>query len=394
VFYLFGLSIACFLVLLILLKNGKTRSDYILLIWMILMAMHVTLFYLDHTKIIYRYPHLLGLALPLPVLHGALLYLYCVSVTRTHFIRPGTISLCLLPFAVMCMLIVPFLILPAEQKSYVFQHQGAGFEWFMVIQALMIPSCGLLFATITILEIRNHRARLLNIFSNSEKKMLTWLLYVTICMAVIWILSVPFDDPIIFDAVVLFILLIGLMGIRQAPVFYSQSANTVAPKIALTLGVAHVQQSNAVSITHAETTFRTHHHERQLEERVTDENSKYAKSGLKVESLPRLKRSLDDYMKHAKPYKDPDLSLDGLAALLHMPSNQLSQIINALEGKTFYHYINTYRISEFLEIAALPENKKFTYFGLANDCGFSSKSTFNKYFKLRTGKTPSEYFAV
>ncbi|MEJ1240963.1 helix-turn-helix domain-containing protein [Chryseolinea sp. T2] len=97
-------------------------------------------------------------------------------------------------------------------------------------------------------------------------------------------------------------------------------------------------------------------------------------------------------MKHAKPYKDPDLSLNGLATMLHMPCNQLSQIINALEGKTFYHYINTYRISEFLEIASLPENKKLSYLGLANDCGFSSKSTFNKYFKLRTGKALSEYF--
>ena len=97
-------------------------------------------------------------------------------------------------------------------------------------------------------------------------------------------------------------------------------------------------------------------------------------------------------MANNKPYKNPDLTLDELATLMAVNPNQLSQVINSRTGKSFYHYINSYRIKEFLALASLPESNKFTYLGLASDCGFQSKTTFNKYFKLETGKTPSEYF--
>ena len=40
----------------------------------------------------------------------------------------------------------------------------------------------------------------------------------------------------------------------------------------------------------------------------------------------------------------------------------------------------------------ISDNKKYTMISLAYDCGFSTKSTFNKHFKLNTGKTPTEFF--
>jgi AraC-like DNA-binding protein len=53
--------------------------------------------------------------------------------------------------------------------------------------------------------------------------------------------------------------------------------------------------------------------------------------------------------------------------------------------------VNSYRIEAFKELVAQPENKKLTLLGLAFECGFNSKSTFNDVFKKSTGKTPSQY---
>ena len=49
---------------------------------------------------------------------------------------------------------------------------------------------------------------------------------------------------------------------------------------------------------------------------------------------------------------------------------------------------------EFIKLASLPENKKYTMISLAYDCGFSTKSTFNKHFKVNTGKTPTDFFST
>ncbi|PWL27038.1 MAG: hypothetical protein DCO96_11910 [Fluviicola sp. XM-24bin1] len=39
----------------------------------------------------------------------------------------------------------------------------------------------------------------------------------------------------------------------------------------------------------------------------------------------------------------------------------------------------------------LRENTHINLFALAEECGFSSKSSFNRYFKMQEGITPSEY---
>jgi AraC-like DNA-binding protein len=66
-------------------------------------------------------------------------------------------------------------------------------------------------------------------------------------------------------------------------------------------------------------------------------------------------------------------------------------VINEKTGKNFYTYINTLRAEAFVRLVALPEKRHFTLLALAYECGFNSKSTFNKYVKLVSGKIPSDY---
>ena len=121
-------------------------------------------------------------------------------------------------------------------------------------------------------------------------------------------------------------------------------------------------------------------------------SKRYAKSGLNDEMASEIYSKLIAFMDDNAIYKNESITLTELANLLKVHPNHLSQVINEQEGKNFYHYINSLRIKEFIKLALLPENKKYTIISLAYDVGFSSKSTFNKHFKTSTGKTPTAFF--
>lgn len=96
-------------------------------------------------------------------------------------------------------------------------------------------------------------------------------------------------------------------------------------------------------------------------------------------------------MNTEKLFKESDLTLSQLANRLHTHPNYLSQVINDKENKNFFDYINTLRTQEFIAVISDINNQKYTLLSLAYECGFNSKSSFNKYFRKTTGQSPSEY---
>lgn len=98
-------------------------------------------------------------------------------------------------------------------------------------------------------------------------------------------------------------------------------------------------------------------------------------------------------MQTEKLFKNAEISLLDIAQKLKVHPNNLSQVINSIEQKNFFDYINNYRIAEFKAIANLPINQKFTLLSLAYTCGFNSKTAFNRNFKNSTGLTPISYLA-
>ncbi|HEX5170698.1 MAG TPA: helix-turn-helix transcriptional regulator [Cyclobacteriaceae bacterium] len=364
--YLFGLSIASFLLVLILLKKDKTHADYILAAWMSVLVIHLTLFFFDYKGISYRYPHLLGLSLAVPILHGGFLYFYTLALIRKTPVRTQSILLHLIPFVLLVILAIPFYRLTGAEKIEVYKNQGRGYEWYSQIQMIAFLVAGFTYSVVVIWEIRKYRRKVLNNFSNVDRKMLRWLEYLAIGLGFIWLLSAFFNDQIIFIGVVLFVFFIGFFGISQYPAFYSLPSASEKPGPALT---------------------------GEWQETLQVDGEKYSRSGLSEHDASHVMTLLETAMKTRKPFANPNLTLNDLASSINVSPNHLSQVINTLAGKSFYHYVNAYRIDEFLKLMALPQNRKFTYWALAHQCGFSSKTTFNKYFKLQMGKTPSDYLS-
>jgi AraC-like DNA-binding protein len=72
----------------------------------------------------------------------------------------------------------------------------------------------------------------------------------------------------------------------------------------------------------------------------------------------------------------------------------ISKVINKGFNQNFNDLVNTLRIDAFKAKVAAGESSKSTLLGLALDCGFNSKATFNRAFKKQTGQTPKEYLML
>ncbi|WP_413670741.1 ABC transporter permease [Mucilaginibacter sp. Mucisp86] len=96
-------------------------------------------------------------------------------------------------------------------------------------------------------------------------------------------------------------------------------------------------------------------------------------------------------MKVKRFYLDEELSLNSLAKELGISIHELSKIINTGLRKNFNDFVNEFRIQDVTRKMRDPEYDRITLLGIAYDCGFNSKTTFNRAFKQVTGKSPAEY---
>jgi len=92
-----------------------------------------------------------------------------------------------------------------------------------------------------------------------------------------------------------------------------------------------------------------------------------------------------------KAYQDAELSLVQMAKQLKTNPTILSKVINQGFGKNFNDFVNHYRIEAVKEKLQAGEQKTQTLLGIAYDCGFNSKATFNRAFKKATGTSPKEW---
>lgn len=87
-------------------------------------------------------------------------------------------------------------------------------------------------------------------------------------------------------------------------------------------------------------------------------------------------------------FRDPDLSLMKLARRMGVPARELSGIVNRRCGKNMAQWVNGFRIQAACEQLATGDAPITT---VMLDCGFFTKSNFNREFLRHTGMSPSAY---
>jgi AraC-like DNA-binding protein len=121
------------------------------------------------------------------------------------------------------------------------------------------------------------------------------------------------------------------------------------------------------------------------------ETEKYIRSGLKEIQAKAFLEKLIAFVETEKPFLNRDLSIHDLSQLTGIPRHYITQILNEQHKKSFFTFINEYRVKEVITKLKDPKNNHYTILAMAYDSGFNSKTTFNSIFKSLTGFTPSKY---
>ncbi|MEL7338840.1 MAG: helix-turn-helix domain-containing protein [Bacteroidota bacterium] len=116
---------------------------------------------------------------------------------------------------------------------------------------------------------------------------------------------------------------------------------------------------------------------------------KYEKSGLSLDQAYALIQQLEEIMEVDKVYLNPQLTLKELADQLKISKHYVTEVLNTYLEQNFYQFVNAYRVEEAKR--RIESNAGTNLLEIAFASGFQSKGTFNTYFKLLVGTTPSQY---
>lgn len=145
-----------------------------------------------------------------------------------------------------------------------------------------------------------------------------------------------------------------------------------APPRAASAGDVHTVQEEAVKV-----------HE--------ESGEQPGKPSAPIDNLEDWKRRIEKLLVQDRHFTNPELTVSDLAALLDTNPKKVSQIIRQGYDTNFNDFVNNCRTNEVMRKLQAGEHSLQTLLGIAMDCGFNSKSTFNRAFKRATGTTPKGY---
>ncbi len=361
---------AFFLVALLLGKRNKHISDVVLAVWLGVIGAH-TLTLFCFAKFQWSSMVVVGLNSGVPFLHGPFLYYYVDTVTATRARLKKSYLWHLAPYLI-------FAGFQAIQQNP-FAGHSHGQQVNIHLFDLSYLSNTVLFLSVpaysiwSLVLLRRYRRRILDTFSTTDRINLNWLRYLITAMSLVWFAVLGFivgpdlagkSDSmglghLVLAPISLFVYATGYFGFRQTTIFSDVAVIPTEPES------ASAPESEVVA--------------------------KYQKSGLTDNDAARTLARLLKYMTDERPYLEADLTLPQVAAAMFVSVNHLSQVINDLREQNFFDFVNSFRVEAVKDKLGDPQNDAFSLLAIGLDCGFGSKSSFNRIFKSLTGITPSQY---
>lgn len=324
-------------------------------IWVLSLDFQIT----DYFPLFYIIPLNYSLAL------GPLLYLYVKKITNSNYQISKKDYIHFLP------LLLEFtthitISYEAFINNTIAIETNAFFTLMPIVQLCAIISV-VTYSLYALKVIRAYHVWLKMNYSNNDAYSLKWLYRLIIIFAILWFLWIPYTiiDYILFNF---------QLGINDYyPIYVLMSVITIwisteaflRPEVIL---LEPIQQDN-----------------------INQETS--SEKDLKKPSEEIIKKAdwLKEQMEVNLFYLNSELTLKSLSDNLKIHPNTLSKIINEGLNKNFSDFVNEYRVHAIIEKLHSENYDHITLLGISFECGFNSKTTFNRVFKNIIGTTPLQY---
>ncbi len=359
-----GIAINAFVLTLLLSKTRKKLTDWLLSGWLVSLALN-QVYFLWSDAHVQGTPFLLSVVgMGTVLVHTPLLYLFVAYAFRQRI------------QAIEVRHLFPFLLFVSVFGITFRVNPGAmrvkdGFIVFLEPPPFFLDFYGVYFAltagTYTLAALyrtRRRKEEMDQFYSNQAREVIAWIQKLIVAAVLFFITTWMFIQfslwqeqaqtaivfPVVSSFITVYIVYIAFMGVRYSGVFYE------------TIPEIHERLSKSQS-----------------------ENP-----GNRAELVKHAKKIVEA-MEDREPYLNPDLTLPDLAGLCGLTTVKTSQALNQVIGKSFYSFVNEYRTRHFIRNMNKSEFGHLSLIGLAYECGFKSKSTFNRFFKDYTGHTPSRF---
>lgn len=347
-------------------RRGNRQSNRLIGLFVLICGLHFSWSLIIDTNLadifvqIFWFPYSYLLAI------GPLLFFYTKSLTEFDFRFSINDWVHFLP-VLLEVLAESYFIRESIRHDKLF-YDVNGFLGFRIVELIGTATSILVYGRQSLMVIKIHETRVVEQFSNQKDVTLLWLSKLIKYLRVLWIFWLVFELSFILfwqfkmHLIPVYLLLYILLGIITYSNYW--------------IAIQALGKSEAL-----------------IEKKVISLPSENINvySRLNESEIKGYTEALGQLMEAEKLYLHETLSLRTLAARLQMDPNLVSYVLNHVFRKSFYDYVNEFRIEEVKIKMDDPAYTHLKIVEIAYECGFNSKATFNRVFKKFTGKSPSEY---
>ena len=358
-----SIILAC---ILLFYRNGNKMANRLIGIFVLICGLHFSWSLIIDTNLADIFKPLFWVPYSYLLAIGPLLFFYTKALTTIDFKIDTKASFHFLP--VLIEVLIQLVFISSSIRSNTLVYDVPGFLLFRIVEFAGTAISILVYGKQCLSLIKGHEAWALANFSNQKDITLTWLSKLIKYLLVLWIFWLAFELSFILflqfqlHLLPVYLLLYILLGVITYSNYWIAIQALIKSEV--------LTEKKSIILP-------------------SDNTNVYSR--LTEAEIKRNADALSDLMQKEKLFLHETLSLRTLASKLQKDPNLVSYILNNFFHKSFYDYVNDFRIEEVKNKIDDPAYSHFKIVEIAYECGFNSKATFNRVFKKSTGKSPSEY---